>query len=315
MDGQGKNVYVGILSHGSGTIDGVAFKNIVHPGYQGRGVMTVGDVTQALTVKNCTFNNMGRIGVLVRGAGSTVSIENCTYTGKGPGDWLDYAYEASGGGKMTVKGSSATACTGVAYDGSTSAAILATTYWGPGTTATIENCVLTGNTTGVAVGYDATDTSVVSIWRTDLSGNASEGVSTVVKPVVAEENYWGAVSGPGPVGPGTGVTVSTNVDYEPWCNEDFSICGYTAATMTPTTGDALFCVGESTHVNIDIATVANLYGYQFEVTYNKDMASAVGAFVDTFFNRWAPIPTGWNAACATPGTCRFSVAKQAPAGL
>jgi PKD repeat protein len=29
-------------------------------------------------------------------------------------------------------------------------------------------------------------------------------------------NWWGANSGPGPVGPGTGDKVSTNVDYDPW---------------------------------------------------------------------------------------------------
>jgi hypothetical protein len=34
--------------------------------------------------------------------------------------------------------------------------------------------------------------------------------------LVAENNWWGAADGPGPVGPGTGDPVSTNVDYTPW---------------------------------------------------------------------------------------------------
>ena len=42
----------------------------------------------------------------------------------------------------------------------------------------------------------------------------------------AEGNYWGDVSGPGLVGPGTGAKVSTNVDFQPWCNADFSRCDY-----------------------------------------------------------------------------------------
>ncbi len=82
--------------------------------------------------------------------------------------------------------------------------------------------------------------------------------------------------------------------------------------MTPVTTDSLFCVGEPTTVNINIAAVANLYGYQFEVTYDATKASAAGAFVNSFFNTTvnANIAAGWNADCTTtPGTCKFGVAK------
>jgi hypothetical protein len=34
--------------------------------------------------------------------------------------------------------------------------------------------------------------------------------------VDGENNWWGSASGPGPVGPGTGVKVSPGVDYDPW---------------------------------------------------------------------------------------------------
>ena len=35
--------------------------------------------------------------------------------------------------------------------------------------------------------------------------------------VVANSNWWGDASGPGPVGSGTGALVGPNVDYTPWC--------------------------------------------------------------------------------------------------
>jgi hypothetical protein len=47
----------------------------------------------------------------------------------------------------------------------------------------------------------------------------------------AEYNWWGALTGPyhpatNPFG--TGDEVTDNVDYEPWCNADFTVCNYTA---------------------------------------------------------------------------------------
>jgi hypothetical protein len=34
--------------------------------------------------------------------------------------------------------------------------------------------------------------------------------------LVAENNWWGAADGPGPVGPGSGGLVSTGIDFDPW---------------------------------------------------------------------------------------------------
>lgn len=68
-------------------------------------------------------------------------------------------------------------------------------------------------------------------------------------------------------------------------------------------------VGGTTTVNIELDKVTNLYGYQFQVNYNASKVSAVGAFVNTFFNTTggggAAVPPGWNAACAT-GVCKFA---------
>ncbi|MBP6786320.1 MAG: right-handed parallel beta-helix repeat-containing protein [Candidatus Promineofilum sp.] len=59
--------------------------------------------------------------------------------------------------------------------------------------------------------------STVTITRNDLSGNSAYGIQS--GPATESGgtcNWWGDVSGPSGVGPGTGSAVSTDVDYDPW---------------------------------------------------------------------------------------------------
>ena len=59
--------------------------------------------------------------------------------------------------------------------------------------------------------------SVVKINRNDLSGNTAYGIQS--GPATATNgkcNWWGDASGPGPVGPGSGSNVSTDVTYAVW---------------------------------------------------------------------------------------------------
>jgi hypothetical protein len=61
----------------------------------------------------------------------------------------------------------------------------------------------------------------------------------LVKGVNAEYNYWGDTTGPGHIGlnpEGLGDPVSDNVDFDPWCNYDFTICTYTADCCGKYTG-------------------------------------------------------------------------------
>jgi hypothetical protein len=210
LDGQNKNIMQGIRSLGNGVLDDIAYKTVIYPGYNGVGVVIFGQ----MTVSNSTFQNMGRIGVIVYGATATGTITGNTYTGKGTGDWLDYAFEAGGGGKMTVTANTITNCKGVATsDGSTSAGILVTTFYGGGTTATIENNFITGNTGAVADGYDATDTSAVTVHDNDLSGNVTYAVGSTAPKVDASGNWWGSAD------PATVKLAADNgdvEDYTPW---------------------------------------------------------------------------------------------------
>lgn len=77
--------------------------------------------------------------------------------------------------------------------------------------------------------------------------------------------------------------------------------------------NSLVQVGNNTIVTISFNGASNLYGYQFEVTYDASKVSASGAFVNTWFDTSinANVPGLWNAVC-TAGTCKFAATKVAP---
>lgn len=90
-------------------------------------------------------------------------------------------------------------------------------------------------------------------------------------------------------------------------------------SLSASTTDALVC-GDTAVVTIDLAGVENLYGYQFEVSYDATKASAVGAFDYSFFdaNGSGAVPGGtippndpWNAKCAA-GVCSFARTELSP---
>ena len=72
-------------------------------------------------------------------------------------------------------------------------------------------------------------------------------------------------------------------------------------------------MGENSVIDLNLAGVANLYGYQFEVNYDATKVSATGAFDNAWFDTTnAAIPAGYNAECAA-GVCKFGASKVAPA--
>ncbi len=221
VDGTGFTVNHAIQSRGASlTVRDCEILDISAGAYAGRGIVYY---TGTGLVEDCVMSNIGRIGVHARGGvvspAPTVTVDGLTYTGKGAGDYLDYGIEFGGGGGGAVMNSVITACRGVAYDGSTSAGILATTYFGAGTSATITASDLSGNSEGVHVGYDVADVSVVTVHGCVLSGCTDYGVFSKAPSVDATGNWWGAASGPyhatsNPLG--TGSPVSDYVLFDPW---------------------------------------------------------------------------------------------------
>jgi len=211
-----------IQSCGELTVEDCIIKNIKADTYYGRGIVI--SAGESNTIARCEFSEIQRIGIHIRGSVEPTDpiayIEDCTYVGKGEGDWLDYGIEFGGGGSGTVEGCDISACTGVAsVDDSTSAGILATDYWGPSTSATVVNSTITGNTDGIAVGYADDDATVLTAYCNDISGNEYGILNVGTVEVDAENNWWGDASGPSGVGPGTGDGVSNNVDYDPWAGK------------------------------------------------------------------------------------------------
>jgi hypothetical protein len=228
LDGNGYNVYGGMRFYPthSGTIENCVFQHLrelTFVNYTGFGIVDYG----SFTIQNNVFTDIGRVGIWVGGPGNIVA--NNVYTGKGAGDWLDYGIEVGMGGVATITGNTITNCLGVASsDGSTSAAILVTTYYGSGTTATITGNTLTGNTGGIAVGYDSSDTSTVVAHNNNIYGNTDFGIDTTSTTVTvdATNNWWGDASGPGGVGPGSGDGVSDYVNYDPWLDDPYGTVGW-----------------------------------------------------------------------------------------
>jgi hypothetical protein len=119
-------------------------------------------------------------------------------------------------------------------DGSTSAGILVTTYFGPGTFATITDSVFSDNTVGVNVGYDAADTSTVVASNNCLLNNGT-GVVSTAPAVNAENNWWNDANGP-TIGGYNGVD-SALIDYDPWLTSPPPACAVPVPVFEPSAED------------------------------------------------------------------------------
>lgn len=135
--------------------------------------------------------------------------------------------------------------------------------------------------------------------------------------VDGRDNWWGDDTGPynAATNPGgAGADVSDGIDFVPWVIDGCGSSTLAETELSASTDNALFCTGETTDVFIDLAAVADLYGYQFEVSYDDSLVDAAGVFVYSFFdtNGSGTVPPvfpdpAWNADCTTtPGTCKFA---------
>jgi hypothetical protein len=84
----------------------------------------------------------------------------------------------------------------------------------------VSNNEITGNQSGMRFGEPGKNNAGptgVGVHYNNIVGNVVLGIDNQTVPEVnATCNWWGAPNGPGPVGPGSGDRVSTNVKYSPW---------------------------------------------------------------------------------------------------
>ena len=119
------------------------------------------------------------------------------------------------------------------------------------------------------------------------------------------------------VGPGTGAKVSTNVDFQPWCNADFSRCDYyPQGTISMQVPAVQVEVGDTVTMD-SLVTADGVYGMQLNVQFNatnlqfvsgtkNDVASA-GWYWDFPIENFAPVSGGvrvsgtmWTRRTRTP---------------
>ena len=74
-----------------------------------------------------------------------------------------------------------------------------------------------GNPAGIMIGT-AVSAATVTVNYNNIYGNTPNGVTNKATTGLldAKNNWWGAATGPGPVGPGAGDLVSVNVDFTPF---------------------------------------------------------------------------------------------------
>jgi hypothetical protein len=283
LDGAGHEIYQAIRDSGQGTVSNCIFKNIVYPGYAGLAVVAFGGNVDVI---DCTFTNIGRVGVLYFGAGITSSVfSGNSYTGKYDGDWLDYGVEVGAGANVTITENTFSNCTGVAsVDGSTSAGILITTYYGAGSEATITHNDISNCTYGIAVGYDESDTSLVIVHENNIYNN-EYGLDTTAPIVDAAQNWWGDPTGPyhPQLNPsGKGDEISNYVDFEPWLVEPcppvtpVETLLYIDPAMVEFWTPSFNRVFE---VDLKIANVINLTCYEFKLYWNTTLLDFDYAFI------------------------------------
>jgi hypothetical protein len=198
LDGTGRSIRQGIRTNGNVVVDHVTVQNIAQPGYSGFAIAQgySNTVPQSLTVTNSTIFGFGRVGIQVDEgyAASTATITNNVITCRGAGDMVNYGITVEGGAEATITGNTITNCYGKAStDGSESAAIEVTSYFAPGTTATIFGNFIYNNVNGILVGYRTTDDSVVNVENNKIYNIDESAIETSGPSVIADAspNWWG----------------------------------------------------------------------------------------------------------------------------
>jgi len=197
FDGSGHDIYQAFRHRGTGRFQNCEFRNFGYGTYQGFGIVAFGG---QVNVSNCSFLNIGRDGILYFGSGVTgSSVLNCTFSGKGAGDSIDYGIELGNGASVHIEGNTIRDCRGVSADGSYSAGILLTTAYGPGTTAEVISNTFDNNEHGIhlGVGSGTADGSTLTA-HFNIFVNSSPGFKTYSDiQASVENNWWGCNGGPG----------------------------------------------------------------------------------------------------------------------
>ncbi len=201
FDGGGHLIWQGFRVKGGATFARCAFSDIqFNPSsdYAGTAIATI----DAAEVVDCTFSQIGRVGVLFVGTGvGNGLMQNCSYTGKGAGDWLDYAVEVGAGATALVRDNHFEACRGVASsDASESSGVNVNTTLGNGTTADVLSNTVMDCTFGVQIGRGDGAGPTAEVHFNRLITNEFGVGMNAASALDATNNWYGCNDGPGQPG-------------------------------------------------------------------------------------------------------------------
>lgn len=230
LDGEGKNIHQAIRSYGTGTIENNIIENIRYSDTMGFGIAVFGN----MVISNNMISNIQRVGISIFDMSlflggdpkaTDVIVEGNTLIGKGPGgDVFGYGIEQDCGAKATISGNTFRNWGSDTADWASAGILVHDNFFaGVAAEATITGNTFEDNEYGLYVGDYGHAASVVTATNNVFENNQKRGVlrwaadEDVVPGVVgATYNWWGAASGPSGEGPGSGDSVSENVNYSPW---------------------------------------------------------------------------------------------------
>jgi hypothetical protein len=178
------------------------------------------DLIEGNAVSDCTPGGYG-IWVFVPYLAHTVNANTVTNCAVGLSAWGQGAAVTPSFTNNTVTGN---------YEAGGAGAYITTDLIGFGYTdvsVAFSGNIITGNETGVYLTADEqswnpepyTAQAITAVFgQNNLAGNTTgvdKGTSGTINADF-EHNWWGDASGPSGAGPGTGVSVTTGVDFEPW---------------------------------------------------------------------------------------------------
>ena len=291
LDGTGRTVNAAIQSRGNVIVEDCAIKNIYAYQYMGFGIQLLSGELNEIT--GCEFTDIERIGIHVRGnkGGTTepiAAITDCTYTGRGAGDFLEYGIEFGGGGSGAVDNFTVSNNLGT-ESGWGSAGILATDLYGAPTVATISNSYFLNNNDGIMLGYNDDDLTELIVTNTVFDGNIDHGIQAkAAVTLTATNNYWGAITGPASCS--SGDQVSANVDYSPWSIDD----GFTA-TRDHNTSNGHDCIQSAIDAASDGDTIEVLSGtFVEEVVIDKPLTLRGATYLTNKNGATVPASYAWS---------------------
>jgi hypothetical protein len=156
---------------------------------------------------------------------------------------------------------------------------------------TVSNCAVgvdlrtAGCAPGLKVNYNA------------FVGN-NVGLNNTLGPssVDARFNYWGDSSGPGGSGPGTGQPILGTAVFDPWLSS-YQLPTVTQFAVSPPLVEKFAFGGIQIgdfNVSINVQKVTDLYGFEFNLTWDNSLLNLVGVEYTPELNQiWGSNSTNW----------------------